>query len=169
MCSSDLSVESGFGSKVMVGGFILNNELTDFSFEPEIEGKPVANAVAAGKRPLSAMSPVIIYGPDGKFFAAIGSPGGRTIICYVAQAVVALIDGETTMQEAVALPHHVNTNGATNLEKGTPVEQFGAQLTAMGDAVRVGQEPSGLNGIRRVDGGYEGGSDPRRDGVAIGD
>ena len=72
-------------------------------------------------------------------------------------------------QEAVALPHHVNTNGATNLEKGTPVEQFGAQLTAMGDAVRVGQEPSGLNGIRRVDGGYEGGSDPRRDGVAIGD
>lgn len=167
--SMTTSIESGFGSKVMAGGFLLNNELTDFSFAPEMDGKPVANAVAPGKRPLSAMSPTIIFGPDGKFFAAIGSPGGRTIIAYVAQAVVALIDGQSAMPDAVALPHHVNTNGATVLETGTVLESMAPQLTALGHQVRSDDQPSGLNGIRRVPGGYEGGSDPRRDGVALGD
>jgi gamma-glutamyltranspeptidase/glutathione hydrolase len=167
--SMTTSVESGFGSHVMAGGFILNNELTDFSFEPERDGKPVANAVAPGKRPLSAMSPMIVFGPDGKFFAAIGSPGGRTIICYVAQALVALIDGHASMPQAVSYPHHVADNGTVGLEKGTAIATLATQLTAMGDTVHLGFEPSGLNGIRRVAGGYEGGSDPRRDGIAAGD
>ncbi len=168
--SMTTSVESGFGSHVMAGGFILNNELTDFSFEPTRDGKPVANAVAPGKRPLSAMSPMIIFGPDGKFFAAIGSPGGRTIICYVAQAIVALIDGKATMPQAVSYPHHINDGGpSTGLEKDTALEAFAPQLTALGDSVHLSFEPSGLNGIRRVSQGYEGGSDPRRDGIAAGD
>src|SRR5438874_10960420 len=104
------SVEAAFGAQISAGGFLLNNQLTDFSFDPVIGGKPVANAPAAGKRPLSAMSPVIVFGPDGRFFAALGSPGGRQIIAYVAQTVVALIDGQLRMQDAAAAPRHVNMN-----------------------------------------------------------
>ncbi|HMI95542.1 MAG TPA: gamma-glutamyltransferase [Micropepsaceae bacterium] len=167
--SMTMSIEAAFGAQIAAGGFLLNNELTDFSFEPVIDGKPVANAPAPGKRPLSAMSPVIVFGPDGKFFAALGSPGGGQIIAYVAQAVVNLIDGQLAMQAAAAAPRHVNLNGATLIEKGTPLEMFAPALAAMGHQMRVIPFDSGVNGIRRVNGGYEGGADPRREGVALGD
>jgi gamma-glutamyltranspeptidase/glutathione hydrolase len=167
--SMTTSVEAAFGAEIMAGGFILNNQLTDFSFEPVIDSKPVANAPAAGKRPLSSMSPAIVFGPDGKFFAAVGSPGGRQIIAYVAQAIVSLIDGKLSMPEAAAVPRHVNLNGPTLIERGTELEQLAPALGAMGHQVRTIRFDSGVNGIRRVAGGYEGGADPRREGVALGD
>jgi gamma-glutamyltranspeptidase/glutathione hydrolase len=167
--SLTMSIEAGFGAQIAAGGFLLNNELTDFSFEPLIDGKPVANAPAPGKRPLSAMSPVIVFAPDGKFFAALGSPGGGQIIAYVAQAVVNLIDGGLSIQAAAAAPRHVNLNGATLIERGTPLEMLTPALTAMGHQIRAIRFDSGVNGIRRVNGGYEGGADPRREGVALGD
>ena len=167
--SMTTSVEAAFGAQIAAGGFLLNNQLTDFSFEPVIDGKPVANAPAPGKRPLSAMSPSIIFAPDGTFFAAVGSPGGRQIIGYVAQAIVNLIDAKLSMAETAAAPRHVNTNGATLIERGTPLESFAPALTAMGHQIRTVRFDSGLNGIRRVQDGYEGGADPRREGVTLGD
>jgi len=167
--SMTTSIEAPFGAEISAAGFLLNNQLTDFSFEPVIGGKPVANAPAPGKRPLSAMSPVIVFGPDGKFFAAVGSPGGRQIIAYVAQALVDLIDGQFSMPDAAATPRNVNMNGPTLIERGTPLEMLTPSLMAMGHQVRVIRFDSGVNGIRRVAGGYEGGADPRREGMALGD
>ena len=167
--SMTMSIEAGFGSELSAGGFLLNNELTDFSFEPVIDGKPVANAPGPGKRPLSSMSPTIIFAPDGKFFAAVGSPGGQQIIAYVAQAIVNLIDGRLSMPATAAAPRHIDLYGATAIERGTALEKLIPQLTAMGHRVRPIHFDSGVNGIRRVEGGYEGGADPRREGVALGD
>jgi gamma-glutamyltranspeptidase/glutathione hydrolase len=164
-----MSIQAAFGAAIMAGGFILNNELTDFSFEPMNEGLPVANAAAPGKRPLSSMAPTIVFGPDGKFFAAVGSPGGRQIIAFVAQAVIGLIDGQLSMQDTTALPRHLNMNGPTMLEQGTALEGLAPALTAMGHQMRTVAVDSGVNGIRRVAGGYEGGADPRREGTALGD
>jgi len=167
--SMTMSVQTAFGAQIMAGGFILNNELTDFSFVPEIEGRPVANAPAPGKRPLSSMSPTIVFDPEGNFFASLGSPGGRQIIAYVAQALVSLIDGKLSMQEASAAPRHVTTNGPTLIETGTPLEALKPDLERIGHRVTVQPFDSGLNGIRRVAGAYEGGADPRRSGLALGD
>jgi gamma-glutamyltranspeptidase/glutathione hydrolase len=167
--SMTTSVEGAFGAQIAAGGFLLNNQLTDFAFEPVIDGKPVANAPAPGKRPLSAMAPAIVFAPDGQFFAAVGSPGGQQIIGYVAQAVVNLIDAKLSMPETVAAPRHVNLNGATLIERGTALDMLTPALTAMGHQVRTVPFDSGVNGIRRVNGGYEGGADPRREGVALGD
>lgn len=167
--SMTTSVEAGFGAEIQAGGFLLNNQLTDFSFQPVVNGNPVANAPAAGKRPLSAMSPAIVFGPDGKFFAALGSPGGRQIIDYVAQTIIALIDGQMPMQPATGVPREVNMNGPTLIEANTALAKLAPELTAMGHEVRAVHFDSGVNGIRRVAGGYEGGADPRREGVALGD
>ena len=167
--SMTTSVEAAFGAQIAAGGFLLNNQLTDFSFEPVIDGKPVANAPAPGKRPLSAMAPAIVFAPDGQFFAAVGSPGGRQIIAYVAQALVNLIDDNLSMADAAAAPRHVNLNGATVIERGTKLEMLAPALTAMGHRLRTNAFDSGVNGIRRVNGGYQGGADPRREGVALGD
>ena len=167
--SMTTSIEAAFGAEISAGGFLLNNQLTDFSFVPVENGSPVANAPAAGKRPLSAMSPTIVFGPDGRFFAAVGSPGGRQIIAYVAQALVALIDGQLSMQAAAAAPRHVNMNGPTLIESNTPLVQLAPALRAMGHQLRIIRFDSGVNGIRHVSGGYEGGADPRREGVALGD
>jgi len=164
------SVESVFGAEVMVKGFFLNNTLTDFSLDPTLDGKPVANAPAAGKRPLSAMSPTIVFDKDGNFLLSVGSPGGPAIIDYVAQSLVAMLDGGMTPAQAIALPRQLNLNGATRLEKSPANDALAPQLTAMGHKVIVaGGESSGLHGIERVKGGYIGGADPRRDGVVIGD
>jgi gamma-glutamyltranspeptidase/glutathione hydrolase len=111
------SIEFAFGSHVMVDGFLLNNQLTDFSFRPTKDGQRVANAVAPGKRPRSAMSPTIIFEADsGRPVAAIGSPGGPAIVGYIVQTIVALLDWKLSPQAAVALPHIVNRNGRTELE-----------------------------------------------------
>ena len=163
------TIESGFGSMVMASGFLLNNELTDFSLEPMRNGMPVANAPAAGKRPMSAMAPSIVFGPDGKFLIAAGSPGGPVIIPDVAGALIALIDGGLTPQQTAALPHIFNMNGPSIIEKGTAMEALAPQLSAMGHTVRVSPIYSGLHIIEKTKDGYIGGADPRRDGVALGD
>ena len=164
------SVESVFGAQVMVKGFFLNNTLTDFSLDPMLDGKLVANAPAAGKRPLSAMSPTIVFGKDGNFLLSVGSPGGPAIIDFVSQTLVAMLDGGMTPAQAIALPRQLNLNGATRLEKSPANDALAPQLTAMGHSVVVaGGEASGLHGIERTKGGYIGGADPRRDGVVVGD
>jgi gamma-glutamyltranspeptidase/glutathione hydrolase len=167
--SMTTTVEFVFGSEVMAKGFFLNNELTDFSFEPTVNGVAVANAPAPGKRPLSAMSPTLMFDKSGRFAISVGSPGGPVIIDYVAQAILGMVDGHLGAQAASALPHVANLNGATILEKGTPIESLGPQLTQMGHTVRSANLESGLHIIERVKGGYVGGADPRRDGVALGD
>ncbi len=167
--SMTMTVQAAFGAGIMAGGFLLNNEMTDFAFEPQIDGRVVANAAAPGKRPLSSMSPFILFDPQGEFFAAMGSPGGAQIIAYTMQSIVSLIDGKLSMQEAADTPRHVNQNGVTVLEEGTVLESYARELTEMGHEIRIEAFESGLNGIRRVAGGYEGGADPRRSGVALGD
>jgi gamma-glutamyltranspeptidase/glutathione hydrolase len=164
------TVEFILGSEMMARGFVLNNQLTDFSFDPVIDGKPVANAPGPGKRPLSSMSPTIVFDGHGKFKIATGSPGSSAIIDYVAQSLVNLIDGQETPKQAAGEPHIVNANGPTIVEKGTAAEALIPQLTAMGDQMAGPMmEQSGVNIIERVPGGYAGAADPRRDGVARGD
>jgi len=166
--SMTTTIEAPFGSELMAKGFLLNNELTDFSFEPTRDGMPVANAPAPGKRPMSAMSPTIIFSPDGTFKIALGSPGGPIIIDYVAQAAIALLDGGLDPQTAAALPHIANPNGPTILEADTSVVEFASQLAAMGHKIMLSPLQSGLHIIERSKGGYVGGADPRRDGNVVG-
>jgi gamma-glutamyltranspeptidase/glutathione hydrolase len=164
------SVESVFGAEIMTRGFMLNNTLTDFSFQPVRDGKPVANAPAPGKLPLSAMSPTIVFDRNGNFLVSVGSPGGPAIIDYVAQILVGILDAKMSPKDAIAMPHEINMNGATYLEKSPGVDTLAAQLTAMGHTVQVPQvEGSGLHGIMKVKDGYIGAADPRRDGIALGD
>ncbi|MEO3427521.1 gamma-glutamyltransferase [Pelagibius sp. CAU 1746] len=170
--SMTASIESAFGARVMVRGFLLNNELTDFSFRPSVDGRPVANRVQPGKRPRSSMSPTLVLDGDGRFVMAIGSPGGSRIIGYTTKAIIAALDWSLTMQQAVALPNFVNRNGATDLEEGTGIEAAKAELEALGHEVNIRGMTSGLHGIRRIangpqGGGLEGGADPRREGVVL--
>jgi len=167
--SMTMTIQAAYGAGIMPGGFLLNNELTDFTPWPEIDGRAVANAPGPGKRPLSSMSPFILFDPNGEFFAALGSPGGSEIIGFTLQGIVSLIDAKLSMQGAADAPRITNQNGATLIERGTVLEDFAAALTAIGHDVRPRAFDSGLNGIRRVAGGYEGGADPRRSGVALGD
>jgi gamma-glutamyltranspeptidase/glutathione hydrolase len=167
--SMTTTVEYVFGSEMMAKGFFLNNQLTDFSLDPVLNGKPVANAPAPGKRPMSAMSPTIVFDGDGNFRIAVGSPGGPLIIPYTAETLVAMLDGGLAPQTAAALPHHANPNGPTLLEAGTAIDEFAPALTAMGHRVLIRELESGLNIVERVPGGYLGGSDPRRDGIAKGE
>ena len=163
------SVQAAFGAQIRAAGFVLNNELTDFSLEPIIDQQPVANAPAPGKRPLSAMSPSIIFDPQGRFFAAIGSPGGREIIAYNAQALVNLIAAKASISSVVSVPHFANENGSTLLEKGTSLITQIPSLLMMGHSPRFRELESGLNGIRRSGGAYEAASDVRGEGAAAGD
>lgn len=168
--SMTTSIENAFGSRVMVRGFLLNNQLTDFSFRPQKDGVPIANAVEPGKRPRSSMAPTLVFGADGKLVMAVGSPGGSRIIGYVAQTLTGALDWGLDMQAAISQPHVVNRNTPTDLEQGTDAEKLKEQLEAMGHTVRVRTLTSGLHGIRILpDGTLQGGADPRREGVALGD
>ena len=167
--SMTTTIESGFGAMVMADGFLLNNELTDFSLEPTVDGKPVADAPEPGKRPMSAMSPAIVFDHDGKFWVAAGSPGGPVIIPYVSKSLSGMIDGGLDPQAATALPHVFNPNAYTMLEQGTSLEALAPKLKAMGHQVVIHSLNSGSQIIQRTKDGYLGGADPRRDGVAIGD
>ena len=162
------SVERAFGSRLMAAGFILNNQLTDFSFAPADAHGPVANRVQPGKRPRSSMSPTLIFDENGELVATLGSPGGSRIIGFVVQSVVALLDWGLDAQAALSLPRHVNRNGATELEAGTALEQLAPALEALGHEVRIRPLVSGLHAIRRIEGGLEGGADHRREGIALG-
>jgi gamma-glutamyltranspeptidase/glutathione hydrolase len=164
------SVESVFGANIMTKGFMLNNTLTDFSFQPVRDGKPVANAPAPGKLPLSAMSPTIVFDKDENFLVSVGSPGGPAIIDYVSQILIGILDAKMSPKEAISMPHEVNMNGPTLLESSPTSDALAAQLTAMGHTVQVPRiEGSGLHGIQKVKDGYIGAADPRRDGIALGD
>ncbi|MDA0231224.1 MAG: gamma-glutamyltransferase, partial [Proteobacteria bacterium] len=162
------SIERGFGSRLMVRGFLLNNQLTDFSFEAERNGKPVANRVEGGKRPRSSMAPALVFGNDGQILLTIGSPGGSRIIGYVTLALVAALDWQMDPQAAVTLPHFLNRNGATELEAGTELEALAPELEALGHEVKIQALTSGLHAIRASVDGLEGGADPRREGLALG-
>ncbi|MER0236680.1 gamma-glutamyltransferase [Fulvimarina sp. MAC8] len=162
------TIENGFGSRLMVGGFLLNNELTDFSFETHEDGMPIANAVAPGKRPRSSMAPTIVM-KEGRPVYAVGSPGGSRIIGYVAQALIGLIDWELDPQETASLPHLVNRFGTYDVEEETVAANLAASLVALGYEVTVGDLNSGLHIIEMTPEGLIGGADPRREGVAIGE
>ncbi len=166
--SMTTTIEAVFGSRTMVRGFMLNNQLADFNFQPVEEGRAVANAVAPGKRPRSSMAPFVVLDPSGAVEMTLGSPGGSLIISYVAKALVATLDWNLDMQSAIDLPNRGSRNGPTEIEKGTELEGVAAALKAMGHDVRPIAMPSGLQGIRRTKAGWEGGSDPRREGAARG-
>lgn len=162
--SMTTTIESGFGSRLMAEGFLLNNELTDFSFVPEVEGRPVANRVEGSKRPRSSMSPTIVL-EDGRPYLLAGSPGGSRIIGYTTLAILAVLDWGLDPQEAVALGHVLNRGGATDLEAGTAAAGFAEALIAKGHEVNATALESGLALIRLGADGAEGGADPRREGV----
>ena len=188
--SMTTTVEAPFGSQRMVNGFMLNNQLTDFSYRPvDADGNPIANAPAPRKRPRSSMAPLIVFNPDGEFLFATGSPGGNSIIAYVAKSVVGLIDWELTPDEAVKLPNVISRRGRVRLEsqdlkaedtdeidRGAGNVEYGlpndivTELEALGHkVVRSKGEISGLHIIyRQEDGTLIGGADPRREGVAKG-
>lgn len=161
------SIENVFGSRVMVRGFLLNNELTDFSFRSHVDGVPVANRVEPGKRPRSSMAPTIVM-RDGKPVLAIGSPGGSRIIGYVAQAIIAWADWDMDVQQAVAMGHGLNRFGAFDLEAGTEAEALKEGLESMGFEVKVGDLNSGLHAVE-IGTVLKGGADPRREGIALGE
>jgi gamma-glutamyltranspeptidase/glutathione hydrolase len=172
------TVESNFGSRIMVRGFLLNNQLTDFDFTPG-----GANAVAPGKRPRSSMAPTLVFGakpqgakPQAKEQGAkdelrllVGSPGGPNIIHYVARALVATLDWGFDVQSAIALPNFGSRNGPTLIERGSVYELLRPELEERNHVVELVPLNSGLHGIERVPGGWRGGADPRREGTALGD
>ncbi|MBP5980136.1 MAG: gamma-glutamyltransferase [Halomonas sp.] len=172
------SIEQAFGSRILAdggtglpGGYLLNNELTDFSFVPEVDGEPVANRVEPGKRPRSSMSPTLVFdGETGELVASLGSPGGAAIIHYTARTLVAMRDWGMNAQEALNLPHAITTGGDVYLEEGRFPDATKQALEAYGHTISERELTSGLQAIRRLeDGTLFGGADPRREGVVMGD
>lgn len=169
--SMTTTVESVFGSGRMVGGFFLNNQLTDFNFAPDdADGAPAANAVAAGKRPRSSMSPVIVLDRQGRFVAALGSPGGPSILAYNLKVLVGVLDWNLTMQDAINLPNVIARGASVSGEADRFAPGVVAALAGKGLVLKSsGGEASGLHGVIVREGGrLEGGADPRREGVAKG-
>ncbi|MFN3912399.1 gamma-glutamyltransferase, partial [Hyphomonas sp.] len=167
--SMTATVEAAFGASRMAGGFLLNNELTDFAREPTKGGKPVANAPGPDKRPRSSMSPTLVFDEDGDLFMVTGSPGGNSIVAYVAKTLVGVLDWGKTAQEAAALPNVIARGDVVAVEVDVAGGPEAAQaLRDLGYTVeeRTG-ENSGLHLIVVRDGGLEGGADPRREGVAL--
>ena len=164
------SVEAAFGSHLMVKGFLLNNHLTDFSFIPREQGKPVANRVQPGKRPLSAMAPTLVFSQaSGELVASLGSPGGSQIIGYVNKALIGLLDWQLDPQQAAGLPNFGSRNAGTEVEAGLASPALIRQLAAWGHEVTPMTMTSGMQIIQRSGKGWLGGADPRREGVAVGD
>ena len=167
VASMTTTIENGFGSRLMVGGFLLNNELTDFSFRSHRDGVPIANRVEPGKRPRSSMSPTIVM-KDGAPVIVAGSPGGSRIIGYTAQAIIGMIDWGLDPQQAASMPHMVNRFGTYDLEQGTSAEALSEGLGAVGYETNVRDLTSGLHLIAIGD-RLQGGADPRREGIALGE
>jgi gamma-glutamyltranspeptidase/glutathione hydrolase len=163
------TVEGGFGSHLMAGGFVLNNQLTDFTFSPVKNGKPAANAPGPGKRPLSSMTPTFVFDPKGRLMAVVGSPGGWRIIPYVTRTVVALIDWRMDAKAAVSFAHITGRGKNVELEKGAAPEGLEAGLKLLGHQTRVIDMTSGLNIIRVSARGLDGAADPRREGTVWGE
>ena len=171
------SIEDGFGARQMVAGFLLNNQLTDFSFAPRDSAGPIANRVEPGKRPRSSMAPTLVFETDAggrptRLVMSVGSPGGPTIINFVAKTLVGVLDWNMDVQEAIALANFGSRNGPTELERGRlPPERETALVTALrerGHEVRLSDQVSGLQALVRTPTGWRGGADPRREGRVIG-
>lgn len=165
------SIEFAFGSQLMVHGFLLNNELTDFSFTAQADGKPVANRIEPGKRPRSSMAPMIALDADGRPILAMGSPGGSRIIEYVARVIVSVLRYSHDPQTAIAQPNISNRNGVSELEKAVGFEAWAARTSAalkgLGHEVSVVELNSGIQAIAREAKGLIGGADPRREGLIL--
>ena len=168
MLTATTSIETNFGSRVVADGFLLNNQLTDFAFAPEADGKPVANRVEPGKRPRSSMSPTVVL-KDGKPWLLIGSPGGANIIPFVAQALVGILDFGEDPQTAIDAPHVLNRNGKTQVEDGPDAAATVAALEALGQPAEAVDLNSGLQAILIGDGSLTGAADRRREGRVMGD
>ena len=160
------TVEGPFGSHLMAGGFILNNELTDFSMLPELNGRKIANRVEPNKRPMSSMTPTIIF-KDKNLFALTGSPGGTSIINYVTKSVLGLIDWGLDPSEVTELPHYMNRGNYTELEKNTVLENLATELESLGHPIKIQNKRSGLHIALKKGNGYIGSADPRREGLVI--
>ncbi|WP_138465199.1 gamma-glutamyltransferase [Poseidonocella sp. HB161398] len=166
--SMTTTIENGFGSRVMApGGFLLNNEMTDFSFRSHDDGRPIANRVEPGKRPRSSMAPTIVM-KDGAPVYVTGSPGGSRIIGYVAQNVIDVLDWGMDPQAAAAAPHLVNRFGTFDVEAGTPAEPMAEALAGLGFETETRELNSGIHAIAITPEGLLGGADPRREGIALG-
>jgi gamma-glutamyltranspeptidase/glutathione hydrolase len=161
------TVESSFGSGLMVSGYYLNNELTDFSLVPEREGKPVANRVEPGKRPRSSMAPTLVYGPDGKLRLAVGAAGGATIPAQVLRVIIGVIDWNLSAQDAIALPVIFAPGATVMVDKGGALEAMIPALKALGHGDVIARElPLKANAVEVVGGELRGGTDPHTEGVA---
>lgn len=168
--SMTTTIESGFGSGLMVRGFLLNNELTDFSFLPrDSKGRPIANRVEGGKRPRSSMAPTIVFDVDGKVRMVVGSPGGTSIILYVLKTMIAHLDWGLGPQAAAAMINFGSRNGPVSMEPGRASNRIADGLRALGHSVNVRSMTSGTHVIVATDQGLIGGADPRREGAARGD
>jgi gamma-glutamyltranspeptidase / glutathione hydrolase len=167
IASMTSTVEGGFGSQLIASGMVLNNELTDFTFAPEINGAPVANRVQAGKRPLSSMSPTIVYDASGKPILALGSAGGRRIIMHVAKTLIGVLDFGLPVKDAIALPNIFFGGDSTLVEQGTFLAQLAPEMSRYDGIVTTSPLPSKVNAIQRTASGWVGAADPRADGVAL--
>jgi gamma-glutamyltranspeptidase/glutathione hydrolase len=166
--SMTTSIENAFGSGLMVNGYLLNNQLTDFSLEPVIDGLLVANRVEGGKRPRSSMAPVMVFDADNQLKLVIGSPGGSRIINYVAQSLVAVLDWQLDVQQAISLPRFTHRNDYLALEAGTDLVELAPALQQLGYDVRLQDLNSGLHAIEVTAEQLEGAADPRREGKVAG-
>lgn len=168
--SMTTTIESAFGSGLMAGGFLLNNELTDFAFVPkDVKGRTVANRIDGGKRPRSSMSPTIVFDQQGKLKMVLGSPGGSRIILYVLKALIAHIDWGLGAADAASLPTFGSRNGPFEIEAGPWAADLARTMKERGNRVSISAMTSGLHVIIAHDQYLEGGADPRREGVALGD
>lgn len=162
------SNEAPFGSRMLSQGFVLNNQLTDFSFSPTIDGLPHPNAVAGGKRPRSSMAPTMVFDAQGRPRLIIGSRGGSRIIGYVVKTLVGVLDWNMDIQDAIALPNALDRGRGLELESGTALEALAPALQALGHEVSIVPMTSGLHGMERINGHWRGGADPRLDGIVRG-
>ena len=163
------TIEAPFGAQMMTDGFFLNNELTDFTARPEIDGRAVANRVQGGKRPRSSMSPTLVFDRDRRLVAVVGSAGGARIIGDTFQALIGMLDWNLSAEAALDQPRIANLNGPTELEDRGELPALAERLRGLGHQVQVRRHEGGLTAIRRSGDGWQGGADPRRDGVARGD
>jgi len=166
--SMTTSIEMAFGSAVMVEGFILNNQLTDFSLAPKVDGNWVANRLEPLKRPRSSMAPMMVFNPDKSLKLVVGSPGGSRIINYVAQTILGVLDWQLDPQASINMPKVTNRNRVTTLEKGTALEMLKPKLEAKGHRVFIRDLNSGIHAIEVTKQGLVGGADPRREGQVMG-
>lgn len=170
VASMTSTVEGLFGSQIVAEGMVLNNELTDFTFAPVRDGAPVANAVAPGKRPLSSMSPTIVYDRTGKVVFAVGSAGGKRIIMHVMKALIGKLDWGLSAQEALALPNIFFGGQALLVEQGSYLDTgLRPAIARLGQTVVSADLPSKLNAVERTPGGWRGAADPRSEGIALGE